>query len=82
MVSHAAGSGASMQTAADEGFELVGDPPAAAAPTAAEYRWALVLALARRLAFKRRCFGHLGAWLRHVRDRGRLQNDVAARRPA
>ena len=71
-----------MQAAVDEGFDLVVEPPAAPAPAPAVARWARLLVRAERLAFKRRCFGHLGSWLRQIRERGRLLDDGAARRRA
>ena len=36
-------------------------------------KWERVVSLLRRLAFKRRCFGHLGQWLKQVKQRGLQQ---------
>ena len=53
-------------TAFDSGFELILDKELGVTG-----RWTRVVHRLWRLAFKRRCFGHLGQWLRRVKKRGK-----------
>ena len=57
--------------ASDESFELVEDQPEEGNPVSD--RWALTAFRLLRLAFKRRCWAHLGQYLQIFKKRGLAQ---------
>ena len=70
------GGSSSAAAAIDGGFELVDRLTDEAVD-----HWARFTRLLRRLAFKRRCFGHLGQWLKVIKSGLRdADHDGAARR--